>query len=69
MSEIIVYKSNRLENLTQKYHELVSENPTLPLTTEPVIVQSIGMGRWFSLYLAEKSGVWANFKYLFSNTL
>lgn len=67
MSKIIIYKSNSLEKLADKYYETLSENMLPVMLPEPVIMQSIGMGRWLSLYMAEKSGIWANFNYLFPN--
>jgi exodeoxyribonuclease V gamma subunit len=66
---LALYRSNRLEHLAGQFCEQVSSDPLDPMQQELVVVQSIGMGRWLSLELSERLGIWANSSYLYPNAL
>jgi exodeoxyribonuclease V gamma subunit len=61
----IVYHSNRLEVLADQLAALVREPPDLPCAPETILVQSLGLGRWLSLRLADHLGICAHVRYQF----
>ncbi|MBN1498588.1 MAG: exodeoxyribonuclease V subunit gamma [Spirochaetes bacterium] len=66
---IKIFNSNSLEKLSDIFEDVICRNPlTSPLVEETILVQSIGMGRWLSINMSEKTGVWANFKYQYPNS-
>lgn len=67
MKELFIYTSNRLEKLSEKLAEIVSEPTENPLAPETIVVHSKGMGHWVSMALAEKNGVCANTLFHFPN--
>ncbi|HNX59929.1 MAG TPA: exodeoxyribonuclease V subunit gamma, partial [Spirochaetota bacterium] len=62
-----LYQSNDLAALARRFRDTLRDNPLPPMEKEIVLVQSIGMGRWISLFMAEAFGAWANFKYIYPN--
>lgn len=60
-----VYHSNRLEHLADQLAAVVRQPPASPLASEIIIVQSQGMARWLSLYLAQQLGICANIRFPF----
>ncbi len=62
---LVVHTSNRLEVLAHELAELIKGQPLPPLAGETVVTQSVGMGRWLSLTLAEELGVVANMRFPF----
>jgi len=65
--QIRLFTSNRLEVLLENLAGVFAEAPPAPLDKETIIVESPGMGRWLSLRLAERFGVWANADFPFPN--
>ncbi len=57
---IKVYRSNRLEQLATLLSAQLSQPKNSPLQPETVIVQSNGMSRWLSMWMADLLGVSAN---------
>jgi len=57
---IKVYRSNRLEQLATLLSAQLSQPKNNPLQPETVIVQSNGMSRWLSMWMADLLGVSAN---------
>jgi exodeoxyribonuclease V gamma subunit len=62
---MFLYTSNRLEYLSDIFIKTIEEPLPHPLEKEIVIVQSRGMSKWLSLNIAEKTGICANFSFLF----
>lgn len=61
---MIIHTSNRLETLLDALAASIVK-PLPPLEQEQILVQSHGMGRWLSINLAQKFGIWANAQYRF----
>lgn len=62
---LILYQSNRLEQLGQLFAGMVSNVPlSSPFAKETVIVQSRGMGRWLTLDVARALGIAANMDFV-----
>ena len=59
-----LYQSNRLELLSQRLAQLLSEPIASPLQAETLVVQHPGMARWLSLEIARQTGICANIRYL-----
>ena len=57
---MIVHRSNRIEALVEALVEVVGRTPPDPFAPEWIAVQGRGMGRWLSMELARRLGVWAN---------
>ena len=57
---MIVHRSNRTEALFDALTALVTTPPDDPFAAETIVVQGAGMGRWLSLALARRLGIWAN---------
>jgi exodeoxyribonuclease V gamma subunit len=66
---LYLYQSNNLEKLAERFRQEINADRLSPLEREAILVQSIGMGRWLSLEMAEKNGVWAGYTYLYPNVL
>ena len=65
MPGIFLHTSNRLENLLAELAGITAR-PVGPIfQQEKVVVQSVGMGRWISLRLAETQGICANVDFIF----
>ena len=62
---LITYYSNRLEILAAELATLVSKPLRSPFDEEIIIVQSNGMARWLSMYLAQNLGISANVRFPF----
>ncbi|MDZ7640762.1 MAG: exodeoxyribonuclease V subunit gamma [Desulfurivibrio sp.] len=62
MSEqrLLLYRSNRIEELLTCLGEELAVGSASPLTPECIVVQSRGMAVWLEQRLAERFGVWAN---------
>lgn len=61
----VVHQGNRLESLASRLADLLREPAGAPLSPDIVVVQSLGMGRWLSLWLAAELGVCANVRFPF----
>lgn len=57
---MLVHRSNHTEALLDALTTLVGTPPDDPFAAETIVVQGVGMGRWLSLALARRLGVWAN---------
>ncbi len=68
MPGINLYTSNRLEVLAGRLADVAGGPLSSPLDAEIIVVQSRGMERWLSLFLARRFGIWANAKYPFPNS-
>jgi exodeoxyribonuclease V gamma subunit len=64
----IVHHGNRLEHLAGRLVEHVRAPLPTPFTPETVVVQSLGMARWLSLWLATELGVCTNVQFPFPAT-
>ncbi|MGI8890236.1 MAG: exodeoxyribonuclease V subunit gamma [Chthoniobacterales bacterium] len=65
MRGLFLHTSNRLEQLCAELTEIV-RHPAGPIfQPETVVVQSVGMGRWIALRLAQELGICANIEFLF----
>ncbi|MDX2052345.1 MAG: exodeoxyribonuclease V subunit gamma [Polyangiaceae bacterium] len=62
---ISVHRSNRVEVLAEALLAVVSQPLSTPFERETILVQSKGMERWLSMFLAQKLGVWANVAFPF----
>jgi len=60
-----VYHSNRLEILFGSLCSSIEQPLASPLAPEIIVVQSHGMARWFSLELAKRRGICANYEFPF----
>jgi exodeoxyribonuclease V gamma subunit len=60
-----LHTSNRLEALFAELAEIVGQPSGHVFRKETIVVQSIGMGRWLSLRLAEAQGICANVEFPF----
>ncbi|MFO7963654.1 MAG: exodeoxyribonuclease V subunit gamma [Desulfobacterales bacterium] len=65
MKELFIYAGNRLERLSEKLAEIVSEPTENPLAPEVIVVHGRGMEQWVSMKLAEMNAVCANITYYF----
>lgn len=65
MSGLHLHTSNRLENLFADLAEIVRHPVGDIFQPETIVVQSVGMGRWLSLRLAEAHGISANVRFPF----
>src|SRR5450432_1833694 len=65
MSGLHLHTSNRLENLFADLANIVARPLGNIFQPETIVVQSIGMGRWLSLRLAEAHGICANVRFPF----
>lgn len=61
----VLHTSNKIENLLEHLHHVLSTPLDNPFDKEVFLIQSQGMERWLSQQLAERFGVWGNFEYLF----
>lgn len=66
---LIVYESNRQERLAEALTEVLATPLASPLVPEIVAVQSIGMARWLTLWMARRFGVVANVQFPFPAAL
>jgi exodeoxyribonuclease V gamma subunit len=58
---MIIYQSNRLENLLRTFCAIISENPLAdPMAAEVVVAQNQGAGRWLCQQVADRLTVCAN---------
>ncbi len=62
---LTLHTSNRLESLADALAATLRDAPLPPLTSERVIVQSLGLRRWLSFQLAERLGVAMNVAFPF----
>ncbi|MBN2401319.1 MAG: exodeoxyribonuclease V subunit gamma [Spirochaetes bacterium] len=69
MPNIQLYTSNRLEKLADQLADFVREPLFSPFKPEVIVVQSSGMERWISMQLADRLGIWSNYKYFFPNKI
>ncbi|MDY6933756.1 MAG: exodeoxyribonuclease V subunit gamma [Spirochaetota bacterium] len=69
MPELKLYMSNRLEILADRLACSLEEPLQSPLIPEIIIVQSRGMKRWISLQLAQRFGIWSNYRFPFPNEM
>ncbi len=65
MPGLYLHTSNRLELLAENLATILRAPLRDPFAEEIVVVQSIGMGRWLSLRLAEAQGICANVRFPF----
>ncbi|MBA3832041.1 MAG: exodeoxyribonuclease V subunit gamma [Chthoniobacterales bacterium] len=65
MSGLYLHTSNRLEKLFADLAEIVAQPSGDIFRPETIVVQSLGMGRWLSLRLAEAHGICANVRFPF----
>ncbi len=65
MSGLYLHTSNRLEKLFADLAEIVAHPLADIFQPETIVVQSVGMGRWLSLRLAEAHGICANVRFPF----
>ena len=65
MHNLYIYTSNYQEILAGKLAKELAEDPAPPLSPETVLVQSKGMERYLSMFLAKHIGVAANIEYPF----
>ncbi len=62
---LYVYQSNRVENLVHPFAGLLAKKEGRLLQKETVLVQSIGMGRYFVTQAARLNGICANFEFIY----
>ncbi|MBA3962343.1 MAG: exodeoxyribonuclease V subunit gamma [Chthoniobacterales bacterium] len=65
MPGLYLHTSNRLENLFADLARIIAHPSGSIFQPETIVVQSIGMGRWLSLRLAEAHGICANVQFPF----
>ncbi|MGD0959268.1 MAG: exodeoxyribonuclease V subunit gamma [Methylomonas sp.] len=62
----ILHSSNKTENLLEHLLAVLNSRPLASvLAPEIFLIQSLGMERWLSQQLAQRSKVWSNYRYLF----
>jgi len=61
--------NHRLEALFDPAAALFNSRSSDPFTKETILVQSLGMGRFFVLEMARRLGVFANYRIIFPNQL
>jgi exodeoxyribonuclease V gamma subunit len=59
---IVVYTSNRLEELLHALAEELRQAPLAPLSTETIVVPGQGLARWVKQQLAEQHGIAAGLR-------
>ena len=64
-----LHTSNRLEVSAEELAEIIARPSGSIFEPETVVVQSVGMGRWLSLRLAEAHGICANVRFPFPQRL
>lgn len=64
-----IYHHHRLETLFDPAASLFSGFADDPFSSETILVQSLGMGRYFVLEMAKRLGVFANYRIIFPNQL
>ncbi|TAL18778.1 exodeoxyribonuclease V subunit gamma [bacterium] len=64
MAGITLHAGNRMEPLAEALSGVVAAPLADPFAVERIIVPNRGVGRWLSLYLAEKRSVFTNFSFL-----
>ena len=62
---LIIHYSNRAENLAQVLTEILHIPQQRTLAEDIVVVQSLGMARWLSMYIADQLGICANIRFPF----
>ena len=61
----VLHQGNQLEHLASRLTDVLRAPLPTPLTPDIVVVQSIGMKRWVSLWLATECGLCANVEFPF----
>lgn len=63
---LTVYSAKQLEQLAYRLHRELGREPLQnPLAPEVIVVQNHGIAQWFSLFMASKESIAANFKFEF----
>ncbi len=62
-----IYHNHRLEKLFDPAEAVLGAHSASPLDAETILVQSLGMGRYFVLEMAKRLGVFANYRIVFPN--
>ncbi|MFW6365838.1 MAG: exodeoxyribonuclease V subunit gamma [Spirochaetota bacterium] len=62
---LVVYQSNTLERLMEPFTGIISSGNRPVLSPDHILVQSIGMGRYFVTGAARLTGVCANFTFIY----
>ena len=60
-----IFKSNRIENLTDTLVSVLNKKHENPMISEWIGVQSLGMKQWLSLKIAKNLGICTNTSFLF----
>ena len=63
-----IHKSNRAEALVDELAAGLASAPLSPLEADVIVVPSAAVGRWLSVELSERLGVWANPSFPFPRT-
>ncbi len=66
---LVFHSSNRLETLAAAYADIYAGRNGSPFAAEIIVVQTMGMGRYLSLRLADRCGISANLEFLFPNAV
>ncbi len=66
---LVFHSSNRLEILAATFAELSATHHDSPFSRDMVVVQTMGMGRFLALRLADYQGISANLEILFPNAI
>ncbi|NMC74272.1 MAG: exodeoxyribonuclease V subunit gamma [Geobacteraceae bacterium] len=66
---LMIYSSNRMENLVDALAGVVGKPLSSPFTPEVIVVQSKGLQRWLAMELSRRFGVWANGDFPFPNSM
>tara|TARA_R110002073_G_scaffold84612_7_gene201887 strand:- start:73703 stop:77044 length:3342 start_codon:yes stop_codon:yes gene_type:complete len=60
---LTLHQSNRLENLADALALVLARHPGAPLSDQPILVSSPGMGTWLQIRLAQRLGIAAGFSF------
>ena len=60
---LVLHQSNRLENLADALALELAKFPAAPLTEQPILVSSPGMGTWLQIRLAQRLNIAAGFSF------
>lgn len=69
MSQLVVHRSQRAEDLVEALAALLAEPPGDPFARDAVVVHSRGLERWLAMQIADRNGICAQTDFLYPSAL